>query len=379
MPKGLYVHIPFCTSKCMYCAFYSIPVGTGDDELYRQYVKSVLNEAKMLEDLTANTKFSTIYIGGGTPSKLPAGLFYELVSGLREQFDFEKEIEFTVEANPESLSEDFLKAAIDSGVNRLSIGAQYGSDEVLRFLGRTHTVRDVEVSVALARKMGIENINLDLIFGLPNETSESWASTLKWAVSLKPTHISTYSLTVEENTKLKMLINEGRIDLPSVERIVELFRIREDILTSSGYRRYEISNFAIPGHESRHNLIYWRWHKYIGLGASASSFWIVDYELWRWTNVRDVRKYIELTSQNIPPKDFEENLDDNMARLEKVFLGLRLAEGLDVGDPFIAEAIIENFPEFVEIEGTKIKLTFKGMLVADHLAIDIADFLENPD
>ncbi len=379
MPRGIYVHIPFCTSKCIYCAFYSIPVGKGDMQLYNNYIDAVLLEADMSSEFTNGTAFSTIYIGGGTPTKLPPEIFEKLVRGLKNKFVFKNNIEFTVEANPESLSAEFLETARDLGVNRLSIGAQYGSDDVLKFLGRLHSVKDVERGVELARNLGIENINLDLIFGLPDETVGMWRSTLEWAAALGPTHISTYSLTVEENTKLKMLINKGLISLPEVDKLVQLFEIREEVLEEHGYKRYEISNFAIPGFESRHNLIYWKWQKYLGLGASAASFWIIDYELWRWTNIRSVREYIRRLFDNVLPREFEENLDDNMARLEKVFLGLRLSEGLDVGDEIIAGAIKNEFPEFVEIEGTKVKLTFKGMLVADHLAIDISEFLENPD
>ncbi len=379
MAKGLYVHIPFCTSKCMYCAFYSIPVGDGDPALSDSYIDAVLKEAEMTGDIVSGAKFSTIYIGGGTPTKLSPSMFRRLILGLKETFDFEDDIEFTVEANPESLTEAFLETAVELGVNRISLGAQYGSDEALKYLGRLHTVKDVEKSVELIRKHGIDNINLDLIFGLPDESPETWRHTLNWAVSLAPTHISTYSLTVEENTKLKLLVDYGSIKMPSVDRVIELFEIREEVLSAHGFRRYEISNFAIPGFESRHNMIYWKWQKYLGLGASASSFWIIDYELWRWTNLHSVKGYIERLEDGVLPKEFEESIDDNMANLERVFLGLRLSEGLDVKDRFIAQQIADEFSEFVVVEDTRIKLTFKGMLVADHLAIDIASYLENPD
>lgn len=260
----LYIHLPFCRSKCRYCDF---PSYAGCESYMASYVDALLQEASM----EASTPLETAFIGGGTPSILPAPLLKKLLSGLREHFQFTHETEFTSEANPGTLTQAWLDEAVAGGVNRLSLGMQAYQPALLRMLGRIHNFEQVSHAVALARASGISNINLDLMFGLPGQTLADWHETLDVALSLHPDHLSCYGLIPEEGTPLTADLDTGRLSLPdeAVERAMYDDALR--ILASHGFAQYEISNFAKPGRACKHNLGYWRQVPYLGLGASASS------------------------------------------------------------------------------------------------------------
>lgn len=338
--RGLYIHIPFCKSKCPYCSFYS---ETGL-HLIDDFLDALERE---IRDSGSNG-FSTCYIGGGTPSVMSLKQTENLFGTIREGFDLLPGAEITVEVNPDSASRELLGILRDLGANRLSVGAQSAHDSELAVLGRNHGVADVARCLDDALAAGFQNISIDLIFGFQGQTMESWEKSLEWAGRLPITHISTYALSPH-----------GKIDeLPETE-LVAMYEIRDVMLESFGFQRYEISNYARPGYESRHNLIYWRREEYLGLGPSASSFRGER----RWRNEPDLQLYLKA-----PPFPREtETLSPEQARLEEIFLGIRLAEGIDLGLPDVPKEL----SGLVELVGGRVSLTHKGVLVADRVALEL--------
>ncbi len=337
---GLYIHIPFCRSKCPYCSFYS--------ETCLHLIDDFL-DALEREACEASVKnFSTCYIGGGTPSVLSAERLERLFGILRGSFNLAPGAEITVEVNPESANKELLKALLELGANRLSVGAQSAHDSELAALGRRHRAADTIGCIESALAAGFSNISLDLIFGFVGQTKESWGKSLEWAAGLPVSHISTYALTP----------HGGIEELPDDE-ILAMYRKRDEVLEPAGFARYEISNYAKTGYKSRHNLIYWTRGEYIGLGTSASSF--VGNK--RWRNEPDLLLYLKA-----PPFAREtETLSPEQARLEKIFLGIRLTEGIDLG----FSDIPENLEGLIEIKGGRVCLTAEGVLVADRVALEL--------
>lgn len=324
----LYIHLPFCRSKCRYCDF---PSYAGCESYMASYVDALLQEASM----EASTPLETAFIGGGTPSILPALLLKKLLSGLREHFQFTHETEFTSEANPGTLTQAWLDEVVAGGVNRLSLGMQAYQPNLLRMLGRIHDFTQVSQSVSMARDAGINNINLDLMFGLPGQTLADWHETLDAALSLHPDHLSCYGLIPEEGTPLTADLDACRLSLPdeAVERAMYDDTLR--ILASHGFAQYEISNFAKPGRACKHNLGYWRQVPYLGLGASASSM-LPDPSgkaaYLRRTNPSSLQEYLRMmmtgdfTQRETLPISREE------AMFETLMLGLRTTAGVSEAD-----------------------------------------------
>ncbi len=338
--RGLYIHIPFCVSKCPYCSFYSeTSLHMVDD-----FMDALAREARE----SVGARFSTCYIGGGTPSVLSPEQTESLFGIIRDNFDLATDAEITVEVNPESAGKELLKVIKGLGVNRLSVGAQSGHDHELAILGRRHRVSDTMRCLEDGLAAGFSNISVDLIFGFAGQTRGSWEKSLIWAGGLPITHISTYALTPRG----------GIEELPEPD-LVALYEMRDEVLGEKGFLRYEISNYARPGCESRHNLIYWRRGEYLGLGPSASSFRGNR----RWRNEPDLELYLKA-----PPFAREEEvLSLEQARLERIFLGTRLAEGIDLG---ISE-IPDELAGLVELRGGRIFLTPKGVMVADRVALEL--------
>lgn len=264
----LYVHLPFCARKCRYCDFASY---AGQTAAMPAYVDAVLQEAQSQAEVLRSPTMETFFLGGGTPSLLPAPLLDKLLTGLFSLFPLAEGSEATSEANPGTLTADWLDVAVKHGIRRLSMGMQAYQPELLTMLGRIHTFQQVEDSVALARYHGIESINLDLMFGLPGQTLDQWCESLDAALSLHPQHLSCYGLIPEDGTPIKADLDAGRLFLPSEETERAMYDITIARLEQHGFTHYEISNFALIGHECRHNLGYWRQTPYLGLGASASS------------------------------------------------------------------------------------------------------------
>ncbi|MGN0778171.1 MAG: radical SAM family heme chaperone HemW [Aristaeellaceae bacterium] len=269
----LYVHLPFCKCKCRYCDFASY---AGQEAVMPAYVDALLKEAAhhAVQDTRLSAQalgVETAFLGGGTPSLLPAELLARLLAGLQQQFTFVPDAEFTSEANPGTLTAEWLHTAVIYGINRLSLGMQAYQPSLLRMLGRIHDFAQVEASVRMAREAGIRNLNLDLMFGLPGQTSAMWRETLEAALSLSPQHLSCYGLIPEDGTPLKADLDAGRLTLPDEETERQMYDDTLTLLHVHGFEQYEISNFALPGYACRHNLGYWQQVPYLGLGASAAS------------------------------------------------------------------------------------------------------------
>lgn len=318
---GIYVHIPFCASRCSYCDFFSTlrlaDVGTP-------YVEALIAEARLRCGELHGEPVKTLYLGGGTPSQLPVPLLARLVEGLREALDLSVIEEFTIEANPDDVTPDWCAALPPLGVNRVSMGVQSFEDSILRFIGRRHTARQAVEAVGNLRHAGITNISIDLIFGLPGQTVTSWTDSVNQAIDLKPQHISAYGLTYEEGTRLWHQRERGEVVEVPEEQCIEMYRILVDTLQSAGYEHYEISNFALPGYHSRHNSSYWNDTPYLGLGAAAHSY---DGAVRRY-NPADLQEYIGKITAGAPAYEQEE-LTQWERYDERVMLGLRTARGVD--------------------------------------------------
>lgn len=315
--RSLYIHIPFCRSRCPYCAFYSIAY---DESLASDYVDVLTGEGGRIDG-----GISTIYIGGGTPSVLPRNLLVKLLRSLK-RFTGD-DVEFTVELNPESLDEEKSRLLLGEGVNRISIGTQSFSDEKLQKLGRIHTAKEAAKAIDISRKMGFRNINIDLIFGVWGETLEEWKSELKQAVRLSVDHISCYSLTYEENTALISAKDRGNIVPLDEEVVAQMYGYALDYLPGQDFEHYEVSNFAEKGYRCRHNLNYWDNNAYIGLGASAVSY----LDGIRKTNVPDIKEYIRKVRMEEDPAASSEKLSDIDRAKETAAVKIRTKEGIDFG------------------------------------------------
>ena len=292
------------------------------------YVDALLREADAMVSTAQGRPIQTVFIGGGTPSILPAPLLRKLLSGLRERFDIPSGIEFTSEVNPGTLTPEWLEAALEGGVNRLSMGMQAYQPELLSALGRIHTHADVEHSVHLARQMGIDNLSVDLMFGLPGQTPEMWLETLHAALALQVEHMSCYGLIPEEGTPLMRDLEAGRLSLPEEEDERRMYDDTLNLLAKNGYQQYEISNFAKPGRECRHNIGYWTRVPYIGLGAAASSLLPTAGGGLRLTNPAGIHDYIAMADAQAWRRRDRVSLMPSDARFESLMLGLRMTRGV---------------------------------------------------
>ncbi len=312
-PLGLYVHIPFCARKCAYCDFASFAGREGD---MAAYVNCLI--AEMEKRALPNRQISTLYIGGGTPSLLPPELMARVLSALRRHFDFTQDAECSCECNPGTVTEEFLRVLKNGGVNRLSFGAQARQEHLLRLLGRIHTWAQVEEGVRLARACGFENLNLDLMLGLPAQTVQNVRDTLSAALSLSPTHLSCYGLIVEEGTKMQAMVESGQWPLPDEDTEREMYELCRETLAQHGFAQYEISNFALPGYACRHNADCWRREEYLGLGSAACGF-LGNIRYQNPPALSDYLAHCPAQETVLSPED---------AQFESVMLGLRMTEGV---------------------------------------------------
>lgn len=318
--SALYIHIPFCKRKCLYCDF---PSYCGKEALMEEYSKALAWEIRN----TVKRRIKTIFIGGGTPTYLSFD-GWKNIAGVIKSLDLCEDAEFTVEGNPGTFDEKKLEFLKDMGVNRLSMGLQAWQNDILRKIGRIHTVEEFLHSFQMARTAGFDNINVDLMFGLPEQTYEQWMDTLKAAVDLGPEHLSCYSLIVEEGTPLHALQEKGELNLPDEETERRMYEDCVQMLKEHGYHQYEISNFAKPGRECRHNIVYWNTEEYYACGSGASSY----IDKWRCTNVAQVEEYMRrIKNGESPVQDEHANtLEDCME--EFMFMGLRMMKGISVRD-----------------------------------------------
>ena len=318
---GLSVHIPFCASRCSYCDFFST---LQLDATGERYVWALMAEAALRRGELRDESVRTLYLGGGTPSQLPLPLLEHLVKGLAGVLDLSGVEEFTVEANPDDVTPAWCEALPALGVNRVSMGVQTFEDEILRFIGRRHTARQAVEAVTNLRSAGIDNVSIDLIYGLPGQTLDSWARSVQQALDLQPQHISAYGLTYEQGTRLWHQRERGEVKEVPEETCLEMYRILVERLTAADYEHYEISNFALPGGYSRHNSSYWNDTPYLGLGAAAHSY---DGSRRRY-NPHDLQQYIGKIMAGETAFEQEE-LSQWERYDERVMLGLRTARGVE--------------------------------------------------
>lgn len=361
----LYIHFPFCRSKCAYCSFFSVPL---DSHIVNSYVKALIREIRFRSNELKSKNISSIYFGGGSPSLLKINQLEIILNEIDKNFSLNNPLEFSFEANPDSLKDlIFLKELKRIGVNRISIGVQSLRDEYLKFLGRIHTVKDAIFSIKLSKLAGFDNINIDLIWGLPNQTHISWLDDLKQISQFEITHVSCYELTIEENTRMFNMLQNKKFELPNEKILTAIYLYGSDYLESQGLLQYEISNYAKLGYCCLHNLGYWEQVDYLGLGPSAVS----TIGNIRWENTKDIKKYCEdpISCNRI-------NLSKKDKLKEFIMLRLRTSRGLNLKE--YAKKSGENFwqknhsyinllhrKRLVRIRNGYLSLTKKGFLVSN--------------
>ncbi len=366
---GLYIHIPFCRSKCPYCDFYSI----ASTSLVRSWIESLKKEILLYAGRFGC--FDTIYLGGGTPSLLETGTIEEIFDSIAASFNLKDGAEITVEANPGDMTPDKIAGIKSLGINRINLGIQSFNDRDLLFLGRRHSAADCERAIKGLRDAGFDNVGIDLIYGLKDQTPAQWIQTMEKALSFSPEHISCYQLTIEGKTVFNAMKNKGTLKELSEDSASRFFLETSDYLEQHGYIHYEVSNFAKNrALRSGHNMKYWQRIPYLGLGPSAHSF---DGKK-RWWNFRSVRKYcLDLESGKLPVEDFEV-LSEEQEILEKVSLGLRTTEGVMIDEFSDITGAMEKISGLVssghiEIKGNIIVPTKKGLLIADQMPLFILE------
>ena len=376
---GIYVHVPFCLSKCHYCDFCS--VCTKNDEKKQKYTDRLCQEicfvAQRIRDTHGMTPTAdTVYFGGGTPTLLEIGQLENVINTVDREFGIESGSEITAEANPCTADEKKLRDMRSLGINRLSIGMQSAQNNELKILGRKHSFEDFVSFYNSARRTGFDNVSADLMYGIPEQTRESFAQSVKMLAELAPEHISSYCLTLEPNTRFYR--NRDKLILPDEDTVSDMYTDMSELLEYRGYKKYEISNFANKDKESRHNLKYWQCDDYLGFGAAAHSY----FDGVRFAHSRDVEGYIRGESIY----EGVENIDAAEAMQEYVLLGMRLAKGIDVeeferrfGADFyesFGRSLEKYAPEHVHIDKKTCRFTDKGMFVSNFILSDVLDFGE---
>lgn len=361
--RSLYIHVPFCSHKCHYCDFYSL-VDTQDRQ--DAFTHRLIRELHALAPLTQGQPLRTLFVGGGTPSMLRVDLWERILRVLADRFDWSDfrsgAAEFTVECNPESVTPELMQRLAAGGVNRVSMGAQSFERRHLKTLERTHNPENVARAIELARNAGIRRQSIDLIFGVPGQTLEDWRTDLDRAIALGTEHVSCYNLTYEPNTAMTARLKRGEFTPADEDVEVEMYELTRGVLAAAGMRRYEISNYAKPGCEARHNLAYWRQEQWLAAGPSASG----HIAGWRWKNVARLDDYLNAPSDDglAPVVDVE--APDELRLLHETFwTGLRLAEGVDA-TPLLARCEAARPRARARLELLRDRLVGKEHLACDH-------------
>jgi oxygen-independent coproporphyrinogen-3 oxidase len=374
-PQGIYIHIPYCSGKCLYCGFCS--VRSASDDSWYKYPRALMGEMELAIPL--KLEVGTVYFGGGTPTVLSSGKLMEILEAVRMRTTLAPDAEITLEANPEGLHRPALVSLLRVGFNRISVGVQAFEDRTLSLLGRRHTSRTARSAVLLARDAGFGNVGVDLIYGIPGQTTERWRESLVRTLDLEPEHVSCYALTLEDGTVLEKRVREGKLTMPPEDLVSEMYFQAHEILTDAGFVHYEVSNYAKDdSRRSRHNTSYWEGWPYIGLGPSAHSF---DGISRRWWNTRDIDEYIHAVKVKRLPVESSEDLTDAQIRLERIMLGMRCDLGVNLNSlPGVTSSAIASARGFVSsleedgmlvVEGHRLVPTAEGMLLADRLAVDL--------
>jgi oxygen-independent coproporphyrinogen-3 oxidase len=365
---SLYIHIPFCVGKCHYCGFYST---IYTEQLATEYIAALRREAAAYASALKGRTFDSVYLGGGTPTVLSPSQLEKLIVTAHDFFQISRNAEFTAEANPNTVSGGQLTTLLEGGVNRLSLGVQSFSDDVLKTLGRRHNARQAADAFTIARNAGFASIGIDLIYGVPGQTEDEWNGTLDLTAGLQPEHVSAYSLSLDEGSRFMIEAEAGSFALPGDDRVAAMYEHAVEKLDLAGYGRYEISNFSRPGFACRHNMNYWARGEYLGLGPGAWSFIGGT----RYHAIADVREYSSRLNAGLPVIVDEEAAGPRQAANESVMLGLRTGRGVDLarfgrdfGDGALRQlehnaASLREAGLLVREQG-RIRLTNRGFLLA---------------
>jgi len=378
MELGLYLHFPFCISKCPYCDFNSYQL--KEDNQISSYISALYQEITAYSKKLIKSNIKTVYLGGGTPTILSGVQIYNILEYCKDKFNIDKNAEITIEANPGTLDGEKLKLLIESGISRLSLGAQSFNNLFLKKLGRIHNTQDIIDSYFFARETGFSNINIDIMFALPDQTTEDLQVTLKKAVSLKPDHLSLYNLTIKPGTEYYNKYKRGKLKLPTEDEEFDMYDWAINFLEESDFEHYEIANFARPHKRSMHNLNYWQNKPYLGIGAGAYSF-IKGY---RYMNYENPARYIKEIMSGKLPVDNGEKLSLRKRMIETIILGLRTKDG--VGNKKFKTRFGVNlndiFPEqikklinlgLLQKDNCRTKLTKKGVFLANTVFREFVD------
>jgi oxygen-independent coproporphyrinogen III oxidase len=368
---SLYIHVPFCRRKCGYCSFVTY---AGRDKEIPVYIEALCREICLTQ--RPGALVNTIYFGGGTPSLLAAADISRILGTVRDCYPLGPDIEITLEVNPGTVDAAYFESVRTAGINRLSLGVQSLSDTELGFLGRSHTVADSLQAIIDARSAGFENLSLDFIYGLPGRSLFDWEMMLNEIVNLDADHLSLYGLTLEADTPLGTAVAKGQLPAPDADQAASEYELSSTVLEDAGYRYYEISNWARPGYESRHNAVYWQRGEYLGLGAAAHSF----FDGQRIANTSNLDDYMgPVASGSVPPREIEK-IDGPTALAEAIILGLRLTEGVsldDIGRHFSIDLHRRYAAEIgelsglglVKMSGGRLCLTPRGRLLGNEVFV----------
>jgi len=375
---GVYIHIPFCRSRCSYCDF---ATGMYQTALAERYVQAVVKEIGAWQEVDMIAPVDTIFFGGGTPSLLSPSRVNAILQAVRARFAAQGDAEVTLEINPGDggttpiARKETLSELRRSGINRASFGAQTFDDDELRHLGRTHIAADIERTFTELREAGFDNVNFDLIAGLPGQTLATWSSNVDKALALKPEHLSLYLLDIHEGTPMADQIQRGQRPKPDDDLAAEMYKLLIERVCAAGYEHYEISNFCLPGYEARHNVKYWTGSPYYGFGCSAHSY---DGAWRRWSNQRDPACYADLIEAGTTPVVERTLLSESEVRAESVFLGMRMMRGIntqkyqerfgaDLRDVYRGDLARFRDAGLVEIDDQVIRLTASGALLSNEI------------
>ena len=384
-PIGLYIHIPFCESKCSYCDFNTY---ARLEWLIPSYIEALETEIRLWGDRLGHPPARTVFFGGGTPSWLPAEAISRVLGASRSAFPFPPDAEVTAEANPGDVTPERLERWMEMGINRISIGVQSFDDDLLKLLTRRHTAAEAAQAFGLAQRAGFQSVSIDLMYGLPTQSMAAWRDTLQQAVGLGPPHVSMYALTVEEGTPLWSEVRKGSIPKPDPDMAAEMYVAAEEMLGGAGYRHYEISNWARPGHECRHNLIYWRNEPFLGVGPGAHSYLGKE----RFWNIKSPTDYVnrlagplaqdERAPGESPVIQERQPLGEAQELSETLILRLRLDDGVDPAwlaqrfgeDP--VQPRLETLRRFEESgllsrENGVFRLTSQGRLLSNEIFVKL--------
>jgi len=378
MELGLYLHFPYCISKCPYCDFNSYQL--EEDNQISSYLSALYQEITAYSQKLKKSNIKTIYLGGGTPTILSGVKIYNILEFCKDKFTIDKNTEITIEANPGTLDGEKINLLIESGVNRLSVGAQSFNNLVLKKLGRIHNTQEIIDSYYLAREAGFNNISIDIMFALPDQITEDLQDTLKKALSLKPDHLSLYNLTIKPGTEYYKEYKSGKLKLPDEDEEFDMYNWAINFLEESGFEHYEIANFARPHKRSMHNLIYWQNKSYLGIGAGAYSF-IRGY---RYMNYENPARYIKEIMSGKLPIDNGEKLSLRKRMIETIILGLRTKDGviykkfqkrfgINLNDIFSKQINKLVNLRLLQKDNYKIKLTNKGIFLANTVFREFVD------